>query len=89
MQVEGLAAVGAFTFGASFITFWLFKKLVPGGIRVTPEVELAGLDIHKHGMWGYPEMYIPIPGGYRTEHSHAPAGRPATVTTAVVAPTGD
>ena len=89
VQVQGLAAVGAFTFGASFITFWLFKTLVPGGIRVTPEVELAGLDIHEHGMWGYPEMYIPIPGGYGAEHSHAPVGRPATVTQAAIVPTGD
>jgi Amt family ammonium transporter len=41
------------------------------GIRVAPEVETAGLDVSEHGMWGYPEFYIPVPGGYGTEtHGH-------------------
>ena len=45
------------------------------GIRVSPEVETQGLDVHEHGMWGYPEFYIPVPGGYGTggfEGGHAP-----------------
>ena len=34
-------------------------------------METAGLDVSEHGMWGYPEFYIPVPGGYGTEsHSH-------------------
>ena len=41
------------------------------GIRIEPEVETAGLDVSEHGMWGYPEFYIPVPGGYGTEaHGH-------------------
>jgi ammonium transporter, Amt family len=41
------------------------------GIRTEPEVESAGLDVSEHGMWGYPEFYIPVPGGYGTEaHGH-------------------
>jgi Amt family ammonium transporter len=41
------------------------------GIRVEPDVERAGLDVSEHGMWGYPEFYIPVPGGYGTEsHGH-------------------
>ena len=41
------------------------------GIRVEQHVEEGGLDVHEHGMWGYPEFYIPVPGGYGTEsHSH-------------------
>jgi Amt family ammonium transporter len=41
------------------------------GIRVDAEVETAGLDVSEHGMWGYPEFYIPVPGGYGTEsHGH-------------------
>ena len=51
------------------------------GIRVEPEVETAGLDVSEHGMWGYPEFYIPVPGGYGTEaHGHlglSHAQRPA------------
>ena len=34
------------------------------GIRVEEETETAGLDVSEHGMWGYPEFYIPVPGGY-------------------------
>ena len=68
IQALGLAAVGAFTFTASFLVLWLFKATF--GIRTEPEVEAAGLDVSEHGMWGYPEFYIPVPGGYGTEVSH-------------------
>src|SRR5205823_4627187 len=63
------AAVGAFTFTASFTCLWTMKRL--WGIRVEEHVETAGLDVSEHGMWGYPEFYIPVPGGYGTEsHGH-------------------
>jgi ammonium transporter, Amt family len=69
MQALGLIAVGAFTFSASFGVLWVFKHTV--GIRTETEVETAGLDVSEHGMWGYPEFYIPVPGGYGTEsHGH-------------------
>src|SRR3954453_5906622 len=69
VQALGLAAVGAFTFSLSFAILFLFK--ITFGIRTEPEVEEAGLDVSEHGMWGYPEFYIPVPGGYGTEtHSH-------------------
>src|ERR671935_50555 len=69
VQALGLVAVGAFTFSASFAGLWALKKL--WGIRVEEHVETAGLDVSEHGMWGYPEFYIPVPGGYGTEaHSH-------------------
>ena len=63
------AAVGVFTFTASFGILWLFKVTI--GIRTEAEVETAGLDVSEHGMWGYPEFYIPVPGGYGTDtHGH-------------------
>jgi Amt family ammonium transporter len=69
IQLLGLAAVGAFTFSASFGCLWVMNKL--WGIRVEAHVETSGLDVSEHGMWGYPEFYIPVPGGYGTEaHSH-------------------
>jgi Amt family ammonium transporter len=69
VQALGLVSVGAFTFGASFLVLFVLKKV--WGIRVEPEVETVGLDVHEHGMWGYPEFYIPVPGGYGTEtHGH-------------------
>jgi len=40
------------------------KKL--WGIRVHEQAETLGLDVSEHGMWGYPEFYIPVPGGYDT-----------------------
>jgi len=69
VQAMGLLAVGAFTFTAAFASLSAMKAL--WGIRVEPEVETAGLDVSEHGMWGYPEFYIPVPGGYGTEaHGH-------------------
>ena len=44
------------------------------GIRVEDDVETAGLDVSEHGMWGYPEFYIPVPGGYGAD---AQPSRPA------------
>lgn len=76
VQALGLAAVGAFTFGASFGCLWVLNRI--WGIRVEPHVETQGLDVHEHGMWGYPEFYIPVPGGYGTEsHGHVGPGRHA------------
>jgi Amt family ammonium transporter len=46
-------------FVLSFGTFWIIKKTY--GLRVTPEEEEAGLDITEHGMYGYPEQFIPEP----------------------------
>jgi Amt family ammonium transporter len=74
-QLLGLAAVGGFTFGASFLVLLLFKVTV--GIRTEAAVESAGLDVSEHGMWGYPEFYIPVPGGYGTEHGHVGPGAAA------------
>ena len=73
IQALGLVAVGAFTFGTSFAILWLFKVTI--GIRTEAEVETAGLDVSEHGMWGYPEFYIPVPGGYGTDtHGHLGVG---------------
>ena len=69
IQALGLVAVGGFTFTASFGCLWGLNRL--WGIRVEEHVETAGLDVAEHGMWGYPEFYIPVPGGYGTEsHGH-------------------
>jgi len=86
IQALGLLAVGAFTFTASFGALWAMKASF--GLRVEPEVETAGLDVSEHGMWGYPEFYIPVPGGYGTDtHSHLGVGRPQAAATPAVAAT--
>ena len=84
VQALGLVAVGMFTFAASFGALWTMNAL--WGIRVEQHVETAGLDVSEHGMWGYPEFYIPVPGGYGADaHSHlgpppARVARPAHAT---------
>jgi Amt family ammonium transporter len=58
-QALGVVVVFAFVFVLSFATFYAIKKVY--GLRVTPEEEEAGLDISEHGMYGYPEQFIPAP----------------------------
>jgi ammonium transporter, Amt family len=58
-QAFGVVVVFSFVFACSFATFWLIKKTY--GLRVSAEEEDAGLDISEHGMYGYPEQFIPEP----------------------------
>jgi Amt family ammonium transporter len=62
LAIQALGIVAAFSsvFAASFAVFWLIKKTY--GLRVSEEEERHGLDIAEHGMWGYPERFMPIPG---------------------------
>ena len=83
VQFYGLAATIGFTFTCSFIVFAAIKYTI--GLRVSEEHELQGLDISEHGMYGYPERFIDVPGATPEEipvgHTPAPAGattRPAT-----------
>jgi Amt family ammonium transporter len=88
VQLLGLIAVGAFTFSASFGILWAMRATI--GIRTEPHVEAAGLDVSEHGMWGYPEFYIPVPGGYGTDHhghlARPPAPQPAPANAPAPAP---
>lgn len=60
-QLATQAAAVALTFAAVFamsaVVFALIKATI--GLRVSEEDELAGLDIAEHGMYGYPEQFIP------------------------------
>jgi ammonium transporter, Amt family len=56
-QVVGVAVAFAFVFTLSYATFAAIKATI--GLRVSEEDELAGLDIVEHGMYGYPEQFIP------------------------------
>jgi ammonium transporter, Amt family len=61
LLIQALGVLVAFSavFVLSFGTFWVIKKTY--GLRVTDEEEEAGLDITEHGMYGYPEQFIPEP----------------------------
>jgi len=59
VQAVGVTAAFVTVFTLSFATFWVIKKT--SGLRVGAEAEDAGLDISEHGMYGYPEQFIPQP----------------------------
>jgi Amt family ammonium transporter len=56
-QAIGVVIAFSFVFAMSYGTFFLIKKTI--GLRVSDEQEDAGLDIVEHGMYGYPEQFIP------------------------------
>jgi Amt family ammonium transporter len=58
-QALGVAVVFSFVFVVSYLVFGAIKATY--GLRVTEEEEDAGLDISEHGMYGYPEQFIPAP----------------------------
>lgn len=75
LGVQALATVAtfAFVFVLSLAVFYAIKVTI--GIRVSEAEEDAGLDISEHGMYGYPEQFIPaselIGSGMPGTASHA------------------
>jgi Amt family ammonium transporter len=82
-QALGIGAAFGFAFAASLVVFGLIKATI--GLRVTAEQEEAGLDIVEHGMYGYPELFIPEPEGGSTRFT--PGAEPAPAPTAMSAGT--
>ncbi len=74
VQALGIAAAFASVFAISFTVFFLIRLTY--GLRVKPEEERYGLDLVEHGMWGYPEQFMPVPGS-EYHPPAAPAQRPA------------
>jgi Amt family ammonium transporter len=67
IQVVGTVSITAFVAVATAIVALALKAA--GMLRVSEEEELEGLDIHEHGMYGYPEAALgaaAYPGGPRT-----------------------
>ncbi|WP_332632514.1 ammonium transporter [Halalkalibacter flavus] len=62
VQVLSVVACGAFAFIASYVLL-LVTKAVCGGLRVSEEEEIVGLDLSEHGSYGYPES---MPGSEKT-----------------------
>ena len=58
-QAMGVLIAFTFVFGLSYLTFAAIKATI--GLRVSDETEDAGLDVVEHGMYGYPEQFIPGP----------------------------
>jgi Amt family ammonium transporter len=70
-QALGVVVAFACVFAVSYIVFGLIKATI--GLRVSADQEEAGLDIVEHGMYGYPEQFIPVP----EQSAPVPAGVPA------------
>lgn len=82
-QLAGWGSIAGFSFVASGLVFWALRATV--GLRASEEVELQGLDIAEHGMFGYPERFIEVPGAEPEEpHHHAPVA----ASDGVLAPVG-
>jgi Amt family ammonium transporter len=73
VQVLGVAAAFASVFTVSFLVFFVIKATY--GLRVQAEEERYGLDIVEHGMWGYPEQFMPVPG-FEYHQPALPSQRP-------------
>jgi Amt family ammonium transporter len=52
-QLAEAGAIIVFGFGLSYIFFTLLKAI--DWLRVSPEIEMAGLDVPEMGIWGYPD----------------------------------
>lgn len=64
VQTVGFTATFVVVLALSLLSFALIKATL--GLRVSEQEEIAGLDIATHGMYGYPESFIPeseYPGG--------------------------
>jgi Amt family ammonium transporter len=55
-QVIDIVALFIFVFGAAYLTFKLIEVLI--GNRVSPEVELGGLDVPETGVLAYPDFAL-------------------------------
>jgi Amt family ammonium transporter len=67
-QVIGTIAVVVWVTVTVGALFWVLKAT--GALRVSAEEEIEGLDIHEHGMYGYPELALgtsAYPGGPATD----------------------
>ena len=53
-QIIGFAAIGAFVFVVSLVTWLIIKAII--GLRVSEEEEINGLDMAELGMEAYPEF---------------------------------
>ncbi len=71
IQALGIVACGGFVFLASLAVFAALKATI--GIRVKPDQELDGLDIHEHGVFGYPDL---VATDYQNGNGHGRSREP-------------
>lgn len=76
VQTYGVLATIAFTGIACAAVFYIIKATI--GLRVSEEMEMRGLDITEHGMFGYPERFIEVAGADSSGFDGAPTSAPST-----------
>ena len=69
VQFYGILATIGFTGACSLVVFLAIKYTI--GLRVSEDEEAAGLDISEHGMYGYPEQFIEVPGAFPESTRHS------------------
>jgi ammonium transporter, Amt family len=77
VQAVGVAAIFTAVLVLSLVTFGLIKATI--GLRVPESDEDAGLDIATHGMYGYPEAFIPQEEYPTGDYTPNVAGTPVAV----------
>jgi Amt family ammonium transporter len=73
-QCIGSATVTVATFAVALAVMYALKAI--GVLRISPEGELEGMDLHEHGIPAYPEYVIAAsaaPSGMSAESVHVPA----------------
>jgi ammonium transporter, Amt family len=83
-QALGVGVAFACVFVVSYAVFALIKATI--GLRVSVEEEESGLDIVEHGMYGYPEQYIPASEAASPALAGTGATRPSIGTAAAARP---
>jgi Amt family ammonium transporter len=84
-QLLGVGVVAALVLSLSAV-FWLVTKLVSGGIRVTAEEEIDGLDLGEHGNVAYPDFQVRLGGGAFPAPAPLPGEAPAPAGAAMRVP---
>jgi ammonium transporter, Amt family len=84
VQAVAVVATFAVVLAISYATFAAIKATL--GLRVSEAEELSGLDISTHGMYGYPEAFIPQEeypvGAFEPHVAGTPVASPVTTATA-------
>src|SRR5215216_7334806 len=89
-QALGVVVVFALVLALCLGTWYAIAKTI--GLRVSTEAEIAGLDISEHGMYGYPEQFIPdaelygVPAPAAVKRNGGRVAAPASTSTAEAAP---
>ena len=78
VQALGIVASGGFVFVASLAVFAALKATI--GLRVKPEQELDGLDIHEHGVFGYGEQLFATDHQNGNGHGKTTTSEPVSTT---------